>query len=90
MGSIDNTKHFMLSAVYVPTIDVARRVLLEEVQLCHSRFNLTWCIIGDFNEIQHPQERNWGQRIINDNREFNAWIEGLVLLELPLLNYKYT
>jgi hypothetical protein len=49
-----------------------------------------WLVLGDFNLIRHPSEKN------NDNfnpalaNSFNAMINSLAVLELPLLDRRFT
>jgi predicted metal-dependent peptidase len=49
-----------------------------------------WLVLGDFNLIRHPSEKN------NENfnpalaNSFNAMINSLAVLELPLLDHRFT
>ena len=43
--------------VYGPNGDNQWGALWEELTRMHSRWNTTWCVLGDFNTIRYPSER---------------------------------
>ena len=45
------------SGVYGPNEDYQRGALWEELSRMHSRWNMTWCVFGDFNTIRYSSER---------------------------------
>ena len=45
------------SRVYVPKDDSQQGALWEELTTMHSRWNIAWCVIEDFNIILYPCER---------------------------------
>lgn len=51
-----------------------------------------WCVDGDFNAINKEGERNEMSSSSNrsDRVEFNEFIEGMKLIDLPLMGKKFT
>ena len=45
------------SGVYGPNEDNQWGALWEELTRMHSRWNTTWCVLGDFNTIRYLSER---------------------------------
>ena len=55
-----------------------------------------WCVLGDFNAVRRRRERRGvGNMSSNSSanceiREFNEFVESLELLDIPMLNRKFT
>jgi hypothetical protein len=52
-----------------------------------------WCVVGDFNAVCRPEERRGVREMSNLNvemREFGGFLEGLDMLDLPLLGRRFT
>src|SRR4051812_15566712 len=49
-----------------------------------------WLILGDFNYIRYPHNRNRGNGDFNNMMQFNEAIHNLALVELPLKDRNYT
>jgi endonuclease/exonuclease/phosphatase family metal-dependent hydrolase len=52
--------------------------------------DMDWIIMGDFNFIKNPSDRNKPGGDVNDMFLFNEAISNLGLVELPLKGRKYT
>lgn len=53
-------------------------------------YNTNWMIMGDFNYIRYPHNRNTGIGDFNHKMEFNEAISILALFEIPLKVRNYT
>jgi hypothetical protein len=49
-----------------------------------------WLLLGDFNPIRHPENRNMEGGNVNDMMLFNDIISHLDLIEIPLKNRAFT
>jgi hypothetical protein len=49
-----------------------------------------WIILGDFNLIRHPSEKNTTNFNQNLADAFNAMINAMALFELPFLDRRFT
>lgn len=81
---------FTVTNVYAPLDHHLTPAFLDELLSLLPTVNGPWVIIGDFNLIRSPEDKN------NDNinlallNAFNQTIEQLAVLELPLLGHSYT
>ena len=64
--------------------------LWEELARLHSRWNMTWCLIGDFNIIRYPSERFGYKSFISAMFAFSDFIEANYLVDLPLEGASFT
>ncbi|XP_072072058.1 uncharacterized protein [Arachis hypogaea] len=48
------------------------------------------CYMGDFNEIVHVEERQGTDVLPRSAEEFRSWIQDMHLVDLPLINRKFT
>jgi hypothetical protein len=80
--------------VYAKCDLVAKRSLWEALRSSKLRFGSgLWCILGDFNSVVCGEERrgvNNESTLTTDMREFGGFIEGMGLVDLPLLGRRYT
>lgn len=96
IGVWNNTQqHCVLVNVYSACDMIGKRALWSELQQWRNSCQIvTWCLAGDFNAVRATEERRgitWGlnsQRV--EIQEFNAFIAGMELLDLPLAGRKFT
>ena len=78
------------SGVYGPNDDSQQGALWEELTRMHSRWNMTWCVIGDFNIIRYPGERFGCEAFSPAMFAFSNFIEANYLVDLPLEGASFT
>ncbi|KAL7247789.1 hypothetical protein ACSBR2_002659 [Camellia fascicularis] len=76
--------------VYAPN-DVARRgVVWNALRNLKTRFVDPWCLVGDFNEIRSMWEMKGCTRRDKGMRDFNEFIEGVQLSDVPMQGRQFT
>uniref|UniRef100_A0A0E0D6M1 Uncharacterized protein n=1 Tax=Oryza meridionalis TaxID=40149 RepID=A0A0E0D6M1_9ORYZ len=81
---------FTVTNIYAPSDHAFTDDFLLELKDLHSQISGPWLLVGDFNLIRSPSEKN------NDNfhaslaAKFNGVLDCLALLELPLLDRLFT
>jgi exonuclease III len=72
----------------------AKKRLWRNISMCKGGFGSgAWCVVGDFNAVRRPEERRGvreSSQLNVEMREFDSFIEGLELNELPLLGRRFT
>jgi endonuclease/exonuclease/phosphatase family metal-dependent hydrolase len=85
-----NNQTWLLTNVYAPCTSERKRDFLNWFKSIQMPDNIDWLIVGDFNLLRSPANRN---RPGGDTQEmflFNAAISSLGLVELPLQGRKFT
>lgn len=81
--------------VYAPCDRIGKRALWNSLIDLKNSLNVdNWCVLGDFNAVRYPEERK-GQGSMSsiqrmESSEFNEFIEGMELLDIPLIGRKFT
>ena len=78
------------SGVYGPNEDSQWGALWEELSRMHSRWNVPWCVIRDFNIIRYPSERLGCEAFSPAMFAFSDFIEANYLVNLPLEGASFT
>ena len=78
------------SGVYRPNEDSQWGALWEELSRMHSKWNVPWCVIGDFNIIRYPSERLGCEAFSPAMFAFSDFIEANYLVNLPLEGASFT
>ncbi len=81
---------FYVSNVYGPHSREEKRACCTELALLQHCCGDNWVVCGDFNLIRTPEDRNRGGRDGCGARLFNDLISELALIDLPLLNQRFT
>jgi hypothetical protein len=90
LKSTSSDLSFTITNVYAPSDHSLADAFVAEMLSLLVDISGLWLILGDFNLIRHPSEKN------NDNfnpalaNSFNAMINSLAILELPLLDRRFT
>ncbi|GFS42115.1 hypothetical protein Acr_00g0078180 [Actinidia rufa] len=71
-------------------VKVERREMWSVISKLRSSFPYPWCMGGDFNEIRKIGDRQECTRSGIGMRDFNRFIDGMELYDLPMLGRKYT
>lgn len=81
---------WLLTNVYAPCTPEGKIVFLEWFKHVEIPDDTRWLIVGDFNLIRRPENRNKPGGNIQEMLGFNEAISRLRLVELPLKGCKYT
>lgn len=81
---------WVLTIVYEPCTDEGRDQFLQWFQNIDMLDDIDWLIVGDFNLIRYPSNRNKPGGDLNNMMAFNEAISNLRISELPLHGQKYT
>lgn len=85
----DNTT-FCVTNVYAPTQAQDKALFLPELIDLDPADDTPWIIMGDFNLIRHPHDKNNENFSSSEAAMFNNAIHSLALLEIPLVDRAYT
>lgn len=76
--------------IYAPSSPDLRSNFHAELKSLSPPANTLWMLAGDFNMIHYPHEKNNSNFHTLEAESFNDCINDLCLLELPLLDRRYT
>lgn len=76
--------------VYAPSLRSQKMEFLDELKQIEPPPDTPWLLIGDFNLIRFPNEKNNNNFHRSDAESSNNTIDLLALLELPLLDRQFT
>jgi len=85
-----NGDTWFLTNVYGPCTQDAKRDFIQWLKQYNTYENDNWLIVGDFNFLRKPENRNKPGGDINEMLMFNDATSSLGLVELPLYGRKYT
>ena len=80
-----NNDCWVLTNIYDPCTPNVKRSFLEWFGNIQMPPHIDWLIVGDFNLIRKPEDRNREGGDINEMYLFNEAISALGIVELPLL-----
>lgn len=81
--------------IYAPCDRGGKRALWDSLVDLKDNINSDfWCALGDFNAVRYPEERKGSGNPSNTQRmesaEFNEFIEGMEMLDIPLIGRRFT
>jgi hypothetical protein len=79
-----------LTNVYAPCTPEGKHVFLDWFQQIDMPSDVDWLVVGGFNLIRRPDDRNMPGGNVQDMLSFNAAISALGLEELKLNGNKFT
>jgi hypothetical protein len=77
--------NWAFAGVYGPNRDNDRLMLWEELRGLMDRWEVTWCMGGDFNAIRFPSERLGSVRYVASMEAFSQFIFDKGLLDIPMM-----
>jgi exonuclease III len=88
--SVSDDFRWAFAGVYGPNIDSDRLLLWDELSNLMDRWEVPWCIGGDFNAIRFPSERLGNSRFVPAMEDFSRFIFDRGLVDIPLRGGQYT
>jgi len=85
-----NNATWMLTVVYAPCTFDGKRAFIDWFRNIEMPPDIDWMIVGDFNLIRRPENRNREGADANEMFLFNEAISRLDLIELPLHGSQFT
>ena len=76
--------------VYAPSTPELRPSFLDELRSLTPHPDSPWMLFGDFNMIRYPHEKNNQNFHHSEAEAFNDCLNAMCLIELPLLDRRYT
>ncbi|KAJ1287418.1 hypothetical protein BS78_02G008500 [Paspalum vaginatum] len=83
-SSLHNGTNWILTNIYAPCTYEGKRVFLDWFKNIIMPEDVNWLIVGDFNLIRSPEDRNKLGADVNEMFLFNEAISELNLVEIPL------
>lgn len=81
---------FVVTNVYAPINQTLKKEFLLELKAIKQDDDMPWLIVGDFNLLRFANEKNNANFMHNEADTFNQTLDDLALLELPLLDHRFT
>ena len=85
-----NNDYWLLTTIYAPCTQPGKREFLQWFSEIQMPDEMNWLIVGDFNLIRKPEDRNREGANINEIFLFNEAISKLDIIELPLHGRQFT
>ena len=85
-----NENKWILTNIYGPCQPDKRVVFLNWFQNLQIEDDMDWLVVGDFNYMRYPSNRNKGGGNFQDMMQFNDAISKLALVEIPLKGREFT
>lgn len=85
-----NNESWILTAVYAPCTPAGKREFLNWFRDIDMPDGVDWLVVGDFNLMRKPEDRNREGADLNEIFLFNEAISRLDLIELPLHGRHFT
>lgn len=89
-SSKHNNSHWILTNIYAPCTFEGKRIFLEWFTNIDMPDDVNWMVVGDFNLIRSPENRNRPGGDVNEMFLINEAISALNLVEIPLHGKKFT
>ena len=90
MRSTLNNSSWILTTIYAPCTPSGKRAFLEWFKNIQMLELTEWLIVGDFNLIRRPEDRNREGGDATEMYLFNEAIDTLGLIELPMHGRHFT
>ena len=84
LRGVEDNFRWVFTGVYDPVVGAERTNFLNEIASVAFKWELPWCVGGDFNVVRYPEERWVNHGVSCAMRNFNGVINDLQLLDLPM------
>ena len=88
--SLLNNHSWILTNIYGPCENLQRLDFIDWFKNINMPDDTDWLIVGGFNYIRYPHNRNRGVGNIQNMMHFNEAINNLALIEIPLKDRSFT
>lgn len=88
--SLHNSKNWILTNVYGPCSTEGKTIFTNWLKSIEMPNETDWIVLGDFNLLRSPKNRNRPRGDLNEMFMFNAAISSFGLNEIPLQGRKFT
>lgn len=88
--SFQGQKEGWITGVYGPCDYQDRKRFLLELYDLQGLCQGIWCVVGDFNMVRWSEERLNGNSSSRSMKRFNKFIDDSDIIEMPMLNGKFT
>ena len=88
--SLHNNVEWLLTNIYGPCTDEGKLSFVDWLKNIAMPEEVDWLLVGDFNLMRSPANRNKPGGDINQMLLFNEAISALGIVELPLLGQQFT
>lgn len=88
--STHNGESWLLSNIYGPCQHNERSIFIDWFKNFQIQDDTNWLVLGDFNYVRYPHNRNREGGSITDMLAFNEAISNQALIEIPLKGRNYT
>ena len=88
--SSQNNQSWILTNIYGPCETSQRAEFIDWFKNIQMPDTTDWIIVGDFNYIRYPHNRNRGVGDVQHMMHFNEAIHNLALVEIPLKDRNFT
>jgi exonuclease III len=85
-----NNNLIQISNIYAPTDHALKQDFLDQLPSLAPTQDTPWMLLGDFNLMRHSSEKNTYNFRQHEADTFNDMIHSLALIELPLLDRRFT
>ena len=83
-------QNIAITNIYAPSSRALKQEFLNELLLIAQPDNSPWLLVGDFNLLRFPSDKNNAAFRQAEANAFNQTIDDLALIELPLLDRQFT
>lgn len=90
VSCLASLRQLAITNVYTPTDHALKQCFLTELASFAPSPTTPWLILGDFNLMRHPLDKNTNNFRQTEADLFNAFIHQYALIELPLLDRCFT
>jgi len=80
----------MLLMITAPVRASTNLFFLAELTSVAASISGPWVVVGDFNLLRSSSEQSNGNLDAREANMFNSWIEDVGLVEIPLLDRRFT
>ena len=87
---VEDDFKWVFTGVYGPVVNSERRDFLDKMVNVAFRWEMPWCVGGDFNVVRFPEEKGGKRGCSSAMKAFNEVINELQLVDLPLLGGSVT
>ena len=90
LQSTEADRNIAITNIYAPSSRALKQSFLDEFLFISQPDDSPWLLVGDFNLLRFPSDKNNAAFRQAEANAFNQTIDDLALIELPLLDRQFT